>query len=45
MYSINLIGRRRHLDANQPKSRRSLLLVRTGSAIRMNAPLREVPNA
>jgi hypothetical protein len=45
MYSIDVIGRRRLLEANEPKSRRSLLLERTRSAIRVRPPLREVPNA
>jgi hypothetical protein len=45
MYSIDVIGRRRLLEANEPKSRHSRLLARTSSAIRASVPLREVPNA
>jgi hypothetical protein len=53
MYSIDVIGRRRPLEANEPKSRRSRLLARTRSAMRASArvslalspSLREVPNA
>ena len=53
MYSIDAIGRRRRLEANEPKSARSPLLAHTRSAMRVSAPaslavapsLREVSNA